>query len=242
MDLEAVNGKLSRLAPLRDASIGPAPPPSLETWSCLGWWEGWRPVSFDGLGCPSKAQVPMLEGVEMPPVFLGEGAALFLAGNHASDFPRLDTCPTLPPTRRRRKEPIPPCCLTLTLTPLSLAGLAQTERVPFAVPRQLPLARPRPPQIPPTRISPLQIETRPATTPSDLRDSPKTSFLASISTPPSPPPPTYPTFSSQAGTQTRPTDRLRGAGVNLILSTTFPRTRPYAGTRAAAPSSSVSRQ
>lgn len=120
MDLEAVNGKLSRLAPLRDASIGPAPPPSLETWSCLGWWEGWRPVSFDGLGCPSKAQVPMLEGVEMPPVFWGEGAALFLAGNHASDFPRLDTCPTLPPTRRRRKEPIPPCCLTLTLTPLSL--------------------------------------------------------------------------------------------------------------------------
>lgn len=167
-------------------------------------------------------------------------AALFLVGNHASDF----LGSTLfsrhePSTRPRRKQPIDFWCLMLTL--LSLAGLVPTERAPFAVPRQPHSARPRPPQIPPTRISPLQIETRPATTPSGLRDSPKTNFLASISTPPSPPPPTYPTFSSQAGTQTRPTDRLRGAGVKPIPSTIFPRTLPYAGTRAAAPSPSVSR-
>lgn len=230
------------LAPLRNASIGPAPPPSLETWSCLRWWEGWRPVSFDGLGCPSKAQVPMLEGVEMPPVFGGGGSPL-LGGESCIRFPsarHLSDPPTHQTSEKRAHSSLLPDADADTS--LSLAGLAQTERVPFAVPRQLPLARPRPPQIPPTRISPLQIETRPATTLSDLRDSPKTSFLASISTPPSPPPPMYPTFSSQAGTQTRPTDRLRGAGVNLILSTTFPRTRPYAGTRAAAPSSSVSRQ
>lgn len=234
----------SRLAPLGDASIRPLDPTSLDTWLCFGWWEGWRPVSFDGFGCPLEAQVQFLTDsrchARLSPVLSDfRRGSTRLGGESCIRFPSARH-PSNPPTHTPKKT-AHQFLLPDADTSLSLAGLAQTERVPFAVPRQRPLARPRPPQIPPIRISPLQIETRPATTPSGLRDSPKTNFLASTSTPPSPPPPTYPTFSSQAGTQTRPTDRLRGAGVKPIPSTIFPRTLPYAGTRAAAPSSSVSR-